>query len=190
MPRRISPLTDAIYYVTTKSDKTSKLEVKYISSEKGRGIFTLTSFGKGKFVAEYRGEMIDFIESQRRRRIYHDACGVFMFDLEWRGKTWCIDAAKEDGSFGTVMEDNPAENNVQEKQQPLQSTSLLDHNTATIASVTEQQSSSEDSDEQDMCIPSLRRTKSVFMKDLIPDASDELFDFTPDSGEEYVRLQR
>ncbi|GAA6078014.1 uncharacterized protein LOC125141181 isoform X1 [Tachysurus ichikawai] len=238
MPRRISPLTDAIYYVTTKSDKTSKLEVKYISSEKGRGIFTLTSFDKGDFVAEYRGEMIDFIESQRRRRIYHDACGVFMFDFQWKGKTWCIDAAKEDGSFGRlinddhkhpncrmkkievdrrphlclfalkdikqgqeitydyggtdwpwrskVMEDNPAENNVQEKQQPSQSTSLLDHNTATSASVTEQQSSSEDSDEHDMCIPRLRRTKSVFMKDLIPDASDELFDSTPDSGEEYA----
>ncbi|GAA6102188.1 uncharacterized protein LOC125141181 isoform X1 [Tachysurus ichikawai] len=161
-----------------------------------------------------------------------------MFDFQWKGKTWCIDAAKEDGSFGRlvnddhkhpncrmkkievdrrphlclfalkdikqgqeitydyggtdwpwhskVMEDNPAENNVQEKQQPSQSTSLLDHNTATSASVTEQQSSSEDSDEQDMCIPRLRRTKSVFMKDLIPDASDELFDSTPDSGEEYV----
>ncbi|XP_047669341.1 uncharacterized protein LOC125141181 isoform X1 [Tachysurus fulvidraco] len=237
MPRRISPLTDAIYYVTTKSDQTSKLEVKYISSEKGRGIFTLTSFDKGDFVAEYRGEMIDFIESQRRRRIYHDACGVFMFDFKWKGKTWCIDAAKEDGSFGRlvnddhkhpncrmkkievdrrphlclfalkdikqgqeitydyggtdwpwrskVMEDNPDENNVQEKH-PSQSTSLLDHNTATSASVTEQHSSSEDSDEQDMCIPRLRRTKSVFMKDLIPDASDELFDSTPDSGEEYV----
>ncbi|XP_047669348.1 uncharacterized protein LOC125141181 isoform X2 [Tachysurus fulvidraco] len=214
MPRRISPLTDAIYYVTTKSDQTSKLEVKYISSEKGRGIFTLTSFDKGDFVAEYRGEMIDFIESQRRRRIYHDACGVFMFDFKWKGKTWCIDAAKEDGSFGRlvnddhkhpncrmkkievdrrphlclfalkdikqgqeitydyggtdwpwrskVMEDNPDENNVQEKH-PSQSTSLLDHNTATSASVTEQHSSSEDSDEQDMCIPRLRRTKSVFM---------------------------
>ncbi|XP_047669380.1 uncharacterized protein LOC125141188 isoform X2 [Tachysurus fulvidraco] len=181
--------------------------------------------------------MIDFIESQRRRRIYHDACGVFMFDFKWKGKTWCIDAAKEDGSFGRlvnddhkhpncrmkkievdrrphlclfalkdikqgqeitydyggtdwpwrskVMEDNPDENNVQEKH-PSQSTSLLDHNTATSASVTEQHSSSEDSDEQDMCIPRLRRTKSVFMKDLIPDASDELFDSTPDSGEEYV----
>ena len=35
------------------------------------------------------------------------------------------------------MEDNPDENNVQEKH-PSQSTSLLDHNTATSASVTEQ----------------------------------------------------
>ena len=36
MPRRISPLQDAIHHVITKTDKTSKLEVKYINPLKGR----------------------------------------------------------------------------------------------------------------------------------------------------------
>lgn len=54
----------------------------------GRGVFALASFSRGDFVAEYRGEMIDFNESQRRRRIYHDKCAVFMFDFKWKGKTW------------------------------------------------------------------------------------------------------
>ncbi|KAM9443575.1 histone-lysine N-methyltransferase set-1-like isoform 3-T3 [Clarias gariepinus] len=106
MPRRISPRADAVHYATTKSDKTSKLDVKYISPEKGRGVFALASFSRGDFVAEYRGEMIDFNESQRRRRIYHDKCAVFMFDFKWKGKTWCIDAAKEDGSFGRLVNDD------------------------------------------------------------------------------------
>ncbi|KAM9443574.1 uncharacterized protein Hap1MRO34_024808 isoform 2-T2 [Clarias gariepinus] len=273
MPRRISPRADAVHYATTKSDKTSKLDVKYISPEKGRGVFALASFSRGDFVAEYRGEMIDFNESQRRRRIYHDKCAVFMFDFKWKGKTWCIDAAKEDGSFGRLVNDDDkhpncnmkkievdgkphlclfavtdikegdeitydyggtdwpwrtkvmkdtTEHNVHEKQQhALQSTTGLDENTAMDSSVTEQvmkdttehnvhekqqhalqsatgrdentamelsvteQSLSEDS-EQDMRIPRLRRTKSIIMKDSIPEASDELFDSTSDSGEEYV----
>lgn len=36
MSRRLTPLKDAIQYVSTKRDKTSKLEVKYINEEKGK----------------------------------------------------------------------------------------------------------------------------------------------------------
>ncbi|XP_051285333.1 uncharacterized protein LOC127379576 isoform X39 [Dicentrarchus labrax] len=105
MPPRVSPLKDALQHLHSKTDKTSKLEVKYINAVKGRGIFALSSFSKGDFVLEYRGDMIDNAESQRRRRIYHPSCVAFMFSFKWRGRTWCIDASQEDGSFGRLVND-------------------------------------------------------------------------------------
>ncbi|KAL7860094.1 hypothetical protein SRHO_G00152410 [Serrasalmus rhombeus] len=106
MARRISPLQDSIHHVITKTDKTSKLEVKYINPLKGRGVFSLAQFSKCDFVVEYRGDRIDFYEAQRRRKLYHSLCTVFMFDFKWKGKMWCIDAAKEDGSFGRLVNDD------------------------------------------------------------------------------------
>ncbi|XP_030218994.1 uncharacterized protein LOC115548476 [Gadus morhua] len=41
-------------------------------------------------------------------------------------------------------------------------------------------------DVRQLIVPRLRRTKSVFMKDRIPDGSDELYCTSTDSGEEYV----
>ncbi|KAG9259815.1 N-lysine methyltransferase KMT5A-like, partial [Astyanax mexicanus] len=106
MPPRISPLRDAIEHVVSKTDKTSKLEVKYINAVKGRGVFAKSSICKGDFLVEYRGDMINEAESQRRRNIYHPSCTVFMFDFKWKGKLWCIDASREDGSFGRLVNDD------------------------------------------------------------------------------------
>ncbi|XP_048846142.1 uncharacterized protein LOC125717126 isoform X15 [Brienomyrus brachyistius] len=106
MPPRISPLKDAIHYVVSKTDKTWKLDVKYINAEKGRGIFAKGLICKGDFVVEYRGEMINNAESQRRRKLYHPSCTAFMFAFKWRGKMYCIDASKEDGSFGRLVNDD------------------------------------------------------------------------------------
>uniref|UniRef100_A0A9J7XPJ6 SET domain-containing protein n=1 Tax=Cyprinus carpio carpio TaxID=630221 RepID=A0A9J7XPJ6_CYPCA len=105
MPPRISPLKDAMHHVVMKSDKT-KLEVKYINAVKGRGLFTNGSFSKGDFIVEYRGELINYAELERRRKLYHPSCAVFMFEFKWRGKTWCIDASREDGSFGRLVNDD------------------------------------------------------------------------------------
>ncbi|XP_067278152.1 uncharacterized protein [Pseudorasbora parva] len=106
MPPRISPLKDAMHHVVSKTDKTFKLDVKYINAEKGRGLFAKGVFCKGDFVVEYRGDMINDAELQRRRKRYHASCAAFMFDFKWRGKTWCIDASREDGSFGRIVNDD------------------------------------------------------------------------------------
>ncbi|KAG1940493.1 N-lysine methyltransferase KMT5A [Pimephales promelas] len=105
MPPRISPLKDAMHHVVSKTDKTFKLDVKYISAVKGRGLFAKAAFCKGDFVVEYRGDMINEAELQRRRKRYHASCAAFMFDFKWRGKTWCIDASREDGSYGRIAND-------------------------------------------------------------------------------------
>ncbi|KAL1246784.1 hypothetical protein QQF64_034846 [Cirrhinus molitorella] len=105
MPRRISPRQDAINHILAAKDKNSMLEIKYINPVKGRGIFTLAVFNQGDFVVEYRGELIDATEAEHRRKLYHNACSIFMFDFIWKQKTWCIDGALEDGSFGRLVND-------------------------------------------------------------------------------------
>lgn len=54
----------------------------------GRGIFTLADFNQGDFVVEYRGELIDAAEAEHRRKLYHNACSILMFDFIWKRKTW------------------------------------------------------------------------------------------------------
>ncbi|XP_057705250.1 N-lysine methyltransferase KMT5A-like [Corythoichthys intestinalis] len=88
MPKRVSPLQDAICHVTSKTDKTDKLCIKYIDAVKGRGVFAKAAISRGQFVAEYRGDLINDSEYQCRRRVYHPSCAAFMFAFKWRGKTW------------------------------------------------------------------------------------------------------
>jgi len=54
----------------------------------GRGLFATCQFWKGDLVVEYRGDLIDSKESQRRKKIYHRGGAVFMFDFCWREKWW------------------------------------------------------------------------------------------------------
>ncbi|XP_039526242.1 uncharacterized protein LOC120478421 isoform X3 [Pimephales promelas] len=105
MPRRTTPLQDATNHILAGRDKSSMLEIKYINPVKGRGIFTLAVFNQGDFVVEYRGELIDAAEAEHRRKLYHNACSTFMFEFKWKRKTWCIDGALEDGSFGRLAND-------------------------------------------------------------------------------------
>ncbi|KAG9282112.1 N-lysine methyltransferase KMT5A-A-like [Astyanax mexicanus] len=60
---------------------------------------------KGDFVVEYRGDLISSEENERRLRVYHDALKGFMFDFIWNGKFWSIDAARDDGSLGRLVND-------------------------------------------------------------------------------------
>lgn len=121
MPPRLSPTSDAIRHVLSKTDKTSKLAVQYIIAEKGdfifsilisyvdahsctnehillflllffslkgRGVFATSKFLSGEFVVEYRGDVIDDVEAQRRRNVFHPSCTAFFFAFKWRGKFW------------------------------------------------------------------------------------------------------
>ncbi|XP_034036862.1 N-lysine methyltransferase KMT5A-A-like [Thalassophryne amazonica] len=105
MPPRLTPLKDACQHVGSKTDKTQKLEVKFINAVKGRGLFAAGSFCKGEFVVEYRGDLVDDAEAERRRKVYHPSCAAFFFLFKWRGKTWCIDASREDDSYGRLVND-------------------------------------------------------------------------------------
>ncbi|TSL47613.1 Receptor-type tyrosine-protein phosphatase F [Bagarius yarrelli] len=100
-----SPKNDAIFYIKAGRDKAG-LDVKYINSNKGRGVFAMSAFTEGEFVLECRGQLINSEESERRQRICHKYLQAFMFDFLWHGKTWTIDAAWDDGTMGRLVNDD------------------------------------------------------------------------------------
>ncbi|XP_025754145.1 histone-lysine N-methyltransferase mes-4 [Oreochromis niloticus] len=106
-PRRakINPRQDASYYCSLGEDKAG-FDVRYIDSFKGRGVFSCRSFQKGDFLFEYRGQIITKEEQENRMKLYHDALKVFIFDFKFNGKQLCVDAAREDGSLGRLVNDD------------------------------------------------------------------------------------
>ncbi|XP_024119917.1 uncharacterized protein LOC112141094 isoform X9 [Oryzias melastigma] len=100
-----NPRQDALYYCSLGEDKAG-FDIRYIDSFKGRGVFSSRPFQKGDFLLEYRGQLISKKEQENRLKVYHDALKVFMFDFQFNGKLLCIDAAREDGSLGRLINDD------------------------------------------------------------------------------------
>ncbi|KAF5897850.1 N-lysine methyltransferase KMT5A-A, partial [Clarias magur] len=71
-----------------------------------RGVFSCTDFDKGDFLLEYRGDLISTEECERRQRTYRDDLKVFMFEFRFNGKFLCVDAARDDGSLGRLVNDD------------------------------------------------------------------------------------
>ncbi|KAL6457496.1 hypothetical protein MHYP_G00344590 [Metynnis hypsauchen] len=105
MRRRKSPTNDAVFHIAAGRDRAG-LDVQHISAFKGRGVFAVTGLARGEFVLEFRGDLISAEESRRKRRVYHGAMKGFMFDFLWHGKFWTIDAARDDGSLGRLVNDD------------------------------------------------------------------------------------
>lgn len=108
---KLKPNDEAVYYASTSKDKTG-FEIKYINSFKGkkkshlrqgsprivffmtnqknsllgRGVFSSCHYRKGDFLVEYRGDIITKEECERRRRLYHNALEVFLFEFRFNGK--------------------------------------------------------------------------------------------------------
>ncbi|XP_053337900.1 histone-lysine N-methyltransferase set-1-like isoform X2 [Clarias gariepinus] len=103
--RKPSPLEEATTFSLKKKEQDG-LEARFINEFKGRGVFSCTDFDKGDFLLEYRGDLISREECERRRRIYHDALKVFMYEFRFNGKFLCVDAALDDGSLGRLVNDD------------------------------------------------------------------------------------
>ncbi|XP_048857920.1 histone-lysine N-methyltransferase SETD5-like isoform X10 [Brienomyrus brachyistius] len=103
--RKLSPKQEAAYFISACKDKDG-LYVKYINSYKGRGVYSRFHFERGDFLLEYRGQLISRHECESRQKIYHDALKVFMFEFYFNGKLFCIDAARDDGSLGRLVNDD------------------------------------------------------------------------------------
>uniref|UniRef100_A0A9J8A5I7 SET domain-containing protein n=1 Tax=Cyprinus carpio carpio TaxID=630221 RepID=A0A9J8A5I7_CYPCA len=101
---RLSPQAEAIQFILSGREKPC-FKVKCISDFKGRGVFTCTPIEKGSFVAEYRGELISRYELDKRQKKYTEKQNAFLFDFEWNNSAWCIDASREDGSLGRLVND-------------------------------------------------------------------------------------
>ncbi|KAL6484489.1 hypothetical protein MHYP_G00065340 [Metynnis hypsauchen] len=105
MRMRKSPTNDAVFHIAAGRDRAG-LDVQHISAFKGRGVFAVTGLARGEFVLEFRGDLISAEESRRRRRVYPGAVSAFMLDFLWHGKFWTIDAARDDGSLGRLVNDD------------------------------------------------------------------------------------
>jgi histone-lysine N-methyltransferase SETD8 len=75
------------------------------SLEKGRGVFTTTSFIKGDFLCEYAGEVISYVEAQKREIKYaNDSTkGCFMYYFKHNDKKLCVDATLETNRLGRLI---------------------------------------------------------------------------------------
>ncbi|KAK3560818.1 hypothetical protein QTP86_019507 [Hemibagrus guttatus] len=92
---KASPKKEAADFTATGKDRDG-FDVKYISSEKGRGVFSCVHFNKGDFLVEYRGQLINKLECDHRQKVYHDALKVFMFEFRFNGKLlWSINPGEE-----------------------------------------------------------------------------------------------
>ncbi|XP_065201194.1 histone-lysine N-methyltransferase Set8-like [Planococcus citri] len=86
------------------SNKEDGLEVQ-IFEGKGRGVVAARKFQKGEFVVEYAGELITFEEAKKREGIYSqdENTGCYMYYFKHKNNQFCVDATKESGRFGRLL---------------------------------------------------------------------------------------
>ncbi|XP_048050907.1 uncharacterized protein LOC125271018 isoform X2 [Megalobrama amblycephala] len=96
--KRIKPEQDAKEHILSGKDK-AFIEGRQINTFKGRGVFALEHIESSTFVVECRG-----ILSESKH--VEDVQGNYLFDFTWNGTRYCIDATKEDGSLGRLVNDD------------------------------------------------------------------------------------
>ncbi|XP_034027942.1 uncharacterized protein LOC117512090 [Thalassophryne amazonica] len=101
--RRLSPEEDALEHIVAYTDKPF-LEERFIDPSKGRGLFTLESIEPNTFVVEYRGNIFPLKELSKEK--CGDTLNNYVFEFLWKDEYWCIDASKEDGTFGRLVNDD------------------------------------------------------------------------------------
>lgn len=86
------------------SGKEDGLEVKEVEG-KGRGVFSQHKFTKGQFVCEYAGELIDYQTAKEREKLYEGKTefGCYMYYFTFKNKKMCVDATKESGRLGRLL---------------------------------------------------------------------------------------
>ncbi|KAJ8286251.1 hypothetical protein GJAV_G00036300 [Gymnothorax javanicus] len=80
------------------------LQVRHIEG-KGRGVFAGRSFRKGQFVVEYQGDLLEMKDAKRREEQYcrDPAAGCYMYYFQYLSKAYCVDATKETGRLGRLI---------------------------------------------------------------------------------------
>ncbi|XP_043096826.1 lysine methyltransferase 5Ab isoform X2 [Puntigrus tetrazona] len=87
-----------------KNNVEEGLKVKSIDG-KGRGVFTDRAFQKDQFVVEYHGELLEIADAKARESQYSQdpATGCYMYYFRYHDKTYCVDATKETGRLGRLI---------------------------------------------------------------------------------------
>ncbi|XP_066509621.1 N-lysine methyltransferase KMT5A-A-like isoform X2 [Hoplias malabaricus] len=80
------------------------LKVKHIEG-KGRGVFAEREFHKGQFIVEYHGDLIQLADAKKREAQYAQdpTKGCYMYYFQHLSKNYCVDATKESGRLGRLI---------------------------------------------------------------------------------------
>ncbi|EDO37682.1 predicted protein, partial [Nematostella vectensis] len=80
------------------------LEIRDVEG-KGRGVFAVKYFSRGDFVCEYAGELIDYNTAKEREQKYSEKAevGCYMYYFSFKNKKYCVDATKESGRLGRLL---------------------------------------------------------------------------------------
>lgn len=72
---------------------------------KGRAVFATRSFQKGEYVVEYHGDLLQTTDAKKREAEYaqNPATGCYMYYFQYLCKTYCVDATKETGRMGRLI---------------------------------------------------------------------------------------
>ncbi|KAM9464847.1 LOW QUALITY PROTEIN: N-lysine methyltransferase KMT5A-A-like [Salvelinus alpinus] len=90
------------YYPIRLSSRKSKAELKVML--KGRGVFAVRRFKKGKFVIEYHGDLLHLADAKREALYAQDpGTGCYMYYIQYLSKTYCADATKESTRLGRLL---------------------------------------------------------------------------------------
>ena len=90
----------------TRNDEDLNLEVVEIEG-KGRGVIARGNFTKGAPVVEYKGQLITDKEGKKRMRKLSPNVANIMISETYTGsrcsQSFCVDATKESGRFGRLV---------------------------------------------------------------------------------------
>ncbi len=105
-------LKDEIIRKALISQSDDNLEMRVIK-RKGRCLVAKSIFKRGEFVCEIPGELIDAKLAKERDLKYGEdpLCGFFMFYFQFKDKKLCIDATKETGRLGRLVNHSKKNNN-------------------------------------------------------------------------------
>ena len=74
-----------------------------IQNAKGFGVAAVRTFQQKEVVCEYQGELISQVEGKNRELELQHVATSYMFFFKLNGKSYCLDATKDDGSFGRLI---------------------------------------------------------------------------------------
>ncbi|GAB0093771.1 Histone-lysine N-methyltransferase PR-Set7 [Sergentomyia squamirostris] len=76
-----------------------------VFKDKGRGVIATRAFAKGDFVVEYIGDLISNGEANKREQFYAEDqnAGCYMYYFKHKNVQYCIDATKENGKMGRLV---------------------------------------------------------------------------------------
>jgi len=85
-------------------DKLPYLKIK-VTKDKGRGIYATKKLNIGDFVVEYAGDLITMEDGVKRESLYSEDVniGSYIYFFEFQGSKYCIDATKESGRYGRLL---------------------------------------------------------------------------------------